>query len=124
MYTAAREELQEQIRALEDIRARANLAKALLYAINGGVDEISGKQAGRRFRPIESAVLEFDEVWARFDELLEWLARTCVNTLNIIHNMHDKYCYERAPMVFYDRKVEGSNGFTPVFRQVAPGVRR
>lgn len=91
--------------------ARANLAKALLYAINGGVDEISGRQVGPRFRPIESDVLEFDEVWARFDELLEWLARTYVNTLNIIHYMHDKYCYERAQMAFYDRQVERSNGF-------------
>ena len=79
--------------------ARANLAKALLYAINGGVDEKSKAQVGPDFRPIESDdALDFDEVMAKYDEVLEWLAGMYVNTLNAIHYMHDKYYYEAAEL--------------------------
>ncbi len=85
--------------------ARANLAKCLLYAINGGVDEISGKQVGPEFRPITSEYLDFDEVMKRYDDMMKWLAGVYVNTLNIIHYMHDKYCYERLQMALHDKKV-------------------
>ena len=74
--------------------ARANLAKALLYAINGGRDEQLGLQVTPHFAPITSEYLDFDEVMEKFDEVMEWLARTYINALNIIHYMHDKYCYE------------------------------
>jgi formate C-acetyltransferase len=85
--------------------ARVNLLKALLFAINGGRDEISGAQVGPPLAPITADVLDYDEVMARFDVMAEWLARTYVNALNIIHYMHDKYCYEAALMAFHDRDV-------------------
>ena len=85
--------------------ARANLAKCLLYAINGGVDEISGKQIAPEFRPITSEYLDYDEVMARYDEMMKWLAGVYVNTLNIIHYMHDKYCYEKLQMALHDKSV-------------------
>ncbi|WP_251424784.1 formate C-acetyltransferase [Veillonella agrestimuris] len=85
--------------------ARSNLAKCLLYAINGGVDEKSKKQVGPRYRPITSEYLDFDEVWERFDDMMEWLAGVYVNSLNIIHYMHDKYAYEKLEMALHDRKV-------------------
>ncbi len=86
--------------------ARANLAKCLLYAINGGVDEISGKQIGPEFRPITSEYLDYDEVMKRYDDMMEWLAEVYVNTLNIIHYMHDKYCYEKIQMALHDKNVK------------------
>lgn len=85
--------------------ARANLAKCLLYAINGGVDEMSGKQIGPKFRPITSEYLDFDEVMDRYRDMMKWLAGVYVNSLNIIHYNHDKYCYERLQMALHDRKV-------------------
>ncbi len=85
--------------------ARANLAKCLLYAINGGVDEISGKQVGPKYRPITSEYLDYDEVMERYDDMMRWLAGVYVNTLNIIHYMHDKYCYEKIQMALHDRHV-------------------
>lgn len=86
--------------------ARANLAKCLLYAINGGVDEKLKVQAGPKFRPVEGDVLDFDDVMAKFDDMMEWLAELYVNTLNVIHYMHDKYCYERIQMALHDRDVK------------------
>ena len=85
--------------------ARANLAKCLLYAINGGVDEISGKQIGPLHRPITSDYLDYDEVMEKYDAMMEWLAGVYVNTLNIIHYMHDKYCYEKIQMALHDQHV-------------------
>ena len=85
--------------------ARANLAKALLYAINGGKDEESGKQVGPRYAPITSEYLDFDEVMQKYDDMMAWLAGVYVNTLNVIHYMHDKYCYERAQMALHDKNV-------------------
>ena len=85
--------------------ARANLAKCLLYAINGGVDEVSKKQVGPEFRPITSEYLDYDEVMHKFHAMMKWLACVYVNTLNIIHYMHDKYCYERIQMALHDKKV-------------------
>lgn len=85
--------------------ARANLAKCLLYAINGGVDEVSKKQVGPKFRPITSEYLEYDEVIEKFRAMMEWLAGVYVNTLNVIHYMHDKYCYERIQMALHDKEV-------------------
>ncbi|MBQ5777204.1 MAG: formate acetyltransferase, partial [Oscillospiraceae bacterium] len=85
--------------------ARANLAKCLLYAINGGVDEISGKQVGPEYRPITSEYLDYDDVMSKYDEMMKWLAGVYVNTLNIIHYMHDKYCYEKIQMALHDKKV-------------------
>lgn len=85
--------------------ARANLAKCLLYAINGGVDEISKKQVGPKYRPITSEYLDYGEVMERFNDMMKWLAQVYVNTLNIIHYMHDKYCYERVQMALHDKKV-------------------
>ncbi|MBR5783457.1 MAG: formate C-acetyltransferase [Clostridia bacterium] len=85
--------------------ARANLAKCLLYAINGGVDEITGKQVAPEYRPITSEYLDFDEVMSKYDEMMKWLAKVYVNTLNIIHYMHDKYCYEKLQMALHDRHV-------------------
>ena len=86
--------------------ARANLAKCLLYAINGGVDERLKEQVGPRFRPITSEYLDFDEVMERYEDMMEWLAGLYVNTLNVIHYMHDKYCYERSQMALHDRDVK------------------
>ena len=85
--------------------ARANLAKCLLYAINGGIDEISGKQIAPEYRPITSEYLDYDEVMKRYDEMMKWLAGVYVNTLNIIHYMHDKYCYEKIQMALHDKNV-------------------
>ena len=85
--------------------ARANLAKCLLYAINGGVDEISGKQVGPEYRPITSEYLDYDEVMSKYDDMMKWLANVYVNTLNIIHYMHDKYSYERLQMALHDQHV-------------------
>ena len=85
--------------------ARANLAKCLLYAINGGVDEISKKQVGPKYRPITSEYLDYDEVMERYDDMSRWLSHVYVNTLNIIHYMHDKYCYERLQMALHDKNV-------------------
>ena len=85
--------------------ARANLAKCLLYAINGGVDEISGKQVGPEYRPITSDYLDYDEVMHKYDEMMKWLANVYVNTLNVIHYMHDKYCYEKIQMALHDKNV-------------------
>jgi formate C-acetyltransferase len=85
--------------------ARANLAKCLLYSINGGVDEISKKQIGPKYRPITSEYLEYDEVLESYKQMMKWLASVYVNTLNIIHYMHDKYSYERIQMALHDREV-------------------
>jgi len=93
--------------------ARVNLAKTLLYAINGGVDEKSGAQVGPRFEPITSEYLDYDEVMARFEPFTDWLANLYVNTLNIIHYMHDKYSYEALEMALHDRDV---------FRTMACGI--
>lgn len=85
--------------------ARANLAKALIYAINGGVDEKSKKQVGPAYRPITADVLDYDEVMEKYDKMLDWLAKLYMNTLNVIHYMHDKYCYERLEMALHDREI-------------------
>ncbi|WP_372008026.1 formate C-acetyltransferase [Paenibacillus chitinolyticus] len=85
--------------------ARANLAKALLYAINGGVDEKLGVQIGPESVPITSDVLDYDEVMHKFKGVMEWLAKLYMNTLNVIHYMHDKYCYERIEMALHDREI-------------------
>ena len=85
--------------------ARANLDKCLLYAINGGVDEVSKKQVGPKYRPITSEYLDYEEVMERFRDMMKWLASVYVNTLNIIHYMHDKYCYERLQMALHDKEV-------------------
>lgn len=86
--------------------ARANLAKCLLYAINGGVDERLKEQIGPKYRPITSEYLDYDEVMEKYDDMMEWLAGLYVNTLNVIHYMHDKYCYERSQMALHDRDVK------------------
>ncbi|MDF2924938.1 MAG: pflB [Paenibacillaceae bacterium] len=93
--------------------ARANLAKALLYAINGGTDEKLGLQVAPVFAPVTSEVLEYNEVMQRYDQMLEWLARLYMNTLNVIHYMHDKYSYERLEMALHDREI---------FRTMACGI--
>ncbi len=82
--------------------ARANLAKALLYAINGGRDEISGEQVAPVSGPVKGDVLDFDDVLARFERIMDWLAGVYVNAMNIIHYMHDKYAYERVEMALHD----------------------
>ncbi len=99
--------------------ARANLAKCLLYAINGGVDEKDGKQVGPAFKPITSEYLDYDEVIEKFDVMMDWLADLYVNTLNLIHYMHDKYYYEAAEMALIDTDVKrtfatGIAGFSHV----------
>ncbi|GAA6407853.1 formate C-acetyltransferase [Blautia hominis] len=99
--------------------ARANLAKCLLYAINGGVDEISGQQVGPKFRPITSEYLNYDEVMEKYRDMMKWLAGVYVNALNIIHYMHDKYSYERLQMALHDKEVRrwfatGIAGFSVV----------
>jgi formate C-acetyltransferase len=93
--------------------ARANLAKALLYAINGGRDEVSGEQVGPVAEPLRGDVLDYDEVRARFDQVLDWLVETYVDALNVIHYMHDKYAYERVQMALHDY---------PVRRTLACGI--
>jgi formate C-acetyltransferase len=82
--------------------ARANLAKCLLYAINGGRDEISGEQVAPAFGAIEGEVLDFDDVLTRFERMMDWLAGVYVNAMNVIHYMHDKYAYERVEMALHD----------------------
>ena len=86
--------------------ARANLAKCLLYAINGGVDELTGIQVGPKYRPVVGDYLDYDDVLAKYDDMMTWLAELYVNTLNIIHYMHDKYCYEALQMALHDREVK------------------
>ncbi len=85
--------------------ARANLAKCLLYALNGGVDEVSKKQVGPAYRPVEGDTLDYDDVVAKYKAMMEWLAGVYVNSLNIIHYMHDKYCYEAIQMALHDKHV-------------------
>jgi len=85
--------------------ARANLAKCLLYAINGGVDEVEGTQVGPKFRPVEGDVLDYDDVIDKFNAMMGWLSAVYVSTLNAIHYMHDKYCYERVQMALHDEHV-------------------
>src|SRR3954453_21622622 len=82
--------------------ARANLAKCLLYAINGGRDEISGKQVAPKSEPVTGDYLDFDEVLERFEKMMDWLAGVYVNAMNVIHYMHDKYTYERIEMALHD----------------------
>ena len=99
--------------------ARANLAKCLLYAINGGVDEKNGKQVGPAYRRITSEYLDYDEVMERFDKMMDWLAGLYVNILNLIQYMHDKYYYEAAEMALIDTDVRrtfatGIAGFSHV----------
>lgn len=98
---------------LQFFGARANLAKTLLYAINGGRDEMSGEQVGPPFAPITGDVLVYDEVVARLTPMMEWLAGAYMNALNAIHYMHDKYMYERLEMALHDRDV---------FRTMACGI--
>ena len=86
--------------------ARANLAKCLLYAINGGMDERLKIQVGPKYRRCEGEYLEYDDVMEKFEEMMEWLAKLYVNTLNVIHYMHDKYCYEKIQMALHDREVK------------------
>ncbi|WP_020061187.1 formate C-acetyltransferase [Bacillus sp. 123MFChir2] len=93
--------------------ARANLAKTLLYAINGGKDEKSKEQIGPEFAPITSEVLDYEEVMRKFDVTMEWLAGLYLNTLNVIHYMHDKYSYERIEMALHD---------TEILRTMATGI--
>ncbi|ODJ54260.1 formate C-acetyltransferase [Brochothrix thermosphacta] len=93
--------------------ARANLAKTLLYAINGGVDEKSKEQVSPAYRAITSEVLDFDEVMEKYDVMMDWIAELYLNTLNVIHFMHDKYSYERIEMALHD---------TDVLRTMATGI--
>jgi formate C-acetyltransferase len=85
--------------------ARVNLAKALLYAINGGRDEVSGEQIAPATPPITGEELDYDDVYGKFDHVMEWLARTYVHAMNCIHYMHDKYFYERLEMALHDRDI-------------------
>ena len=99
--------------------ARANLAKCLLYAINGGIDEKTGTQVGPAYRPITSEYLDYDEVLERYDDMMEWLAGLYVNTLNLIQYMHDKYYYEAAELALMDTNLKrtfatGIAGFSHV----------
>ncbi|BAZ39611.1 formate acetyltransferase [Calothrix sp. NIES-4101] len=93
--------------------ARVNLAKCLLYAINGGKDEKSGEQIAPEIAPITSEYLDYHEVWSKFERMMAWLAKNYINTLNVIHYMHDKYCYERLEMALHDRDI---------FRTMACGI--
>ena len=93
--------------------ARANLAKALLYAINGGRDEKSGKQVAPPYAPITSDVLDYDEVMQKFNAMQDWLAKTYINALNVIHFMHDRYAYESLEMALHD---------THILRTMACGI--
>ncbi|MDX9793170.1 MAG: pyruvate formate lyase family protein, partial [Kiritimatiellia bacterium] len=93
--------------------ARANLAKALLYCINGGKDEVTGQQVGPEMAPVTSEYLDYDEIVRKFDQICRWLSRLYINTLNVIHYMHDKYCYERLQMALHDEDV---------FRTAACGI--
>ena len=99
--------------------ARANLAKCLLYAINGGVDEITGEQVGPEYRGVEGDYLDYDDVMEKYKDMMRWLAQVYVNALNIIHFMHDKYSYERLQMALHDKNVKrwfatGIAGFSVV----------
>nr|WP_313934737.1 MULTISPECIES: formate C-acetyltransferase [unclassified Nostoc] len=85
--------------------ARANLAKCLLYAINGGKDEKSGEQVAPAIAPITSEYLDYQQVWDQLQTMMAWLAKAYINTLNVIHYMHDKYCYERIEMALHDRDI-------------------
>jgi formate C-acetyltransferase len=89
-------------RQMQFFGARANLAKCLLYAINGGRDEISGDQVGPAYPVAQGDVLEFDDVLGKFERMMDWLAGVYVNAMNIIHYMHDKYAYERIEMALHD----------------------
>ena len=93
--------------------ARANLAKTLLYAINGGIDEKSKAQVGPKYQPITSEYLDYDEVMAKYNDMMEWIGGLYLNTLNIIHYMHDKYSYERIEMALHD---------TEILRTMATGI--
>ena len=104
--------------------ARANLAKCLMYAINGGVDAKSGAQVGPAYKPITSEYLDYDEVMAKYDKMMDWLAGLYVNTLNLIHYMHDKYYYEAAELALIDTDVRrtfatGIAGFSHVVDSLA-----
>lgn len=104
--------------------ARANLAKCLNYAINGGIDEITGAQVGPEYRPITSEYLDYDEVIEKYDAMMTWLARAYVNALNMIHYMHDKYYYEASQMALIDTDVRrtfatGIAGFSHVVDSLA-----
>ena len=92
-------------RQMQFFGARVNLAKALLYAINGGRDEVSGEQVAPPSAPVTSDVLDYDEVFQKLDATMEWLARTYVHAMNCIHYMHDKYFYERLEMALHDRDI-------------------
>lgn len=92
-------------RQMQFFGARANLAKALLYAINGGRDEISGEEVIPGLAPCEGDILNFDEVFQKYDNVLSWLAKVYINALNCIHYMHDKYCYESLQMALHDEDV-------------------
>ena len=105
--------------------ARANLAKALLYAINGGVDAKSHEQCGPAFRPISGDVITYEEFAPRFDAIMDWLASVYVKTLNLIHYMHDKYFYEAEEMALIDTDVRrtfatGIAGFSHVVDSIKP----
>ena len=105
--------------------ARANLAKCLLYAINGGVDEKNKDQVGPKYRPITSEYLEYEEVMEKYDAMMDWLAKLYVETLNMIHYMHDKYYYEAAELALIDTEVRrtfatGIAGFSHVVDSLSP----
>ncbi|MFI7413477.1 formate C-acetyltransferase [Streptomyces sp. NPDC049627] len=100
-------------RQMQFFGARVNLAKALLYAVNGGRDEMTGEQIAPRTAPLTGEYLDYEELSAAYDRVLDWLAETYVNTLNVIHYMHDKYAYERIEMALHDH---------PVHRFMACGV--
>jgi formate C-acetyltransferase len=85
--------------------ARVNLPKTLLYALNGGRDELSGEQVGPKLAPVTADVLDYDDVMSRLDPMMDWLAKVYVNALNVIHYMHDKYCYESIEMALHDRDI-------------------
>ena len=106
-------------REMQLFGARANLAKCLLYAINGGVDEMTGEQVGPEYRPVMGDYLDYDDVMRKYHAMMKWLAQVYVNTLNIIHYMHDKYSYERLQMALHDKYVRrwfatGIAGFSVV----------
>ena len=85
--------------------ARANLAKTLLYAINGGRDEMTGKQIAPKYAPVTSEYLDYDEVWEKFDQMMDYVAQIYIDSLNIIHYMHDKYAYESFEMALHDKEI-------------------
>ena len=85
--------------------ARANLAKALLYAINGGRDEMTGKQVAPKLEPVTDEYLDYDDVMQKFDVMMDWVAKVYIDALNIIHYMHDKYCYEAIEFALHDKEI-------------------